>query len=104
MDSERLQFLRDSLSANRDNTFARYALALELARGGEPTEALEHFHYLLDRHPDYSPVYYQAGMLLAEQGRGDEARDIFSRGIEVTRRLGQAHALSELEAALDDLD
>lgn len=104
MDSERLQFLRDSLSANPDDSFARYALALELARGGQPDEAWEHFRYLLDHHPDYSAAYYQAGVLLAGQGRTAEARDIFTRGIEVTRRLGQSHACSELESALESLD
>jgi len=104
MDNERLQFLRDALAANADDTFARYALALEFARGGEPAQAWEHFRYLLDHHPDYSAAYYQAGTLLADQGRTGEARDIFRRGVEVTRRLGQNHARSELEAALDALD
>ncbi|HUI43883.1 MAG TPA: tetratricopeptide repeat protein [Terriglobia bacterium] len=104
MDNERVQFLRDSLGTNPDDTFARYALALELTRGGESAEAWEHFHYLLERHPDYSPAYYQAGTLLAGQGRTEEARGVFTRGIEVTRRLGQAHARGELESALEALD
>ncbi|HEY6293841.1 MAG TPA: tetratricopeptide repeat protein [Terriglobia bacterium] len=104
MDNERVQFLRDSISASPGDTFARYALALELTRGGQSTEAWEHFQYLLDHHADYAPTYYQAGNLLANQGRSEEARAVFLRGIEVTRRLGQKHAESELRAALEAVE
>jgi Flp pilus assembly protein TadD len=103
-DEERVQFLRRSIDTNPGDTFARYALALEFARAGESNKAWEHFRYLLDHHPDYWAAYYQAGTLLADQGRTEEARQVFEQGIEVTRRLGQTHALSELEAALQGLD
>jgi len=104
MDNERVKFLQDSIAANPADTFARYALGLEYSRAGRADEAWEHFHYLIDHHPDYSATYYQAGMLLADQGRTDEARRVLSQGIDVTRRLSQAHALSELQSALDGLD
>ena len=99
-----MQFLRDALASKPDDTFARYALALELVRGGKPDEAWEHFRYLLDRHPDYSASYYQAGMLLASQGRTEEARQVLARGVEVTARLGQKHAHGELMDALASLE
>jgi len=104
MDNERLQFLRDSISANPGDTFARYGLAVELARGGQPEEAWEHFQYLLEQHPDYAPAYYQAGLLLVDQGRSEDARRVLTQGVELTRRLGQKHAESELTAALESLD
>ena len=104
MESERVAFLRQSLTANPEDTFARYALALELARGGQPDEASEHFRYLLEHHPDYFAAYYQAGTLLASQGRTEDARRVFTQGVEVTRRLGQKHAESELMAALEGLE
>lgn len=104
MNNERLQFLRNSITANPADTFARYALALELAQSGQPDEAWEHFGYLLEHHPDYAPAYYQAGMLLVNQGRSDEARKVLTQGVELTRRLGQKHAESELMAALESLD
>ena len=104
MDNERVQFLQDSIATNPDDTFARYALALEFARDGRSGEAWKHFHYLIDHNPDYPATYYQAGMLLADQGRIDEARRVLNQGIDVTRRQGQAHALGELQSALDGLD
>ena len=104
MENERVAFLRQSITSNPDDTFARYALALELSRTHESAEAWEHFQYLLEHHPDYSAAYYQAGTLLVDQGRTDEARRVFTQGVEVTRRLGQKHAESELMAALDALE
>ena len=104
MENERVTFLRESITANPQDTFARYALALELTRSGEAREAWEHFQYLLEHHPDYSATYYQAGTLLANQGRTEDARRVFEQGVEVTRRLGQKHAESELIAALEALD
>jgi len=104
MEHERIQFLRGSLTTNADDTFARYALALELVRSAQPDEAWEHFRYLLEHHPDYSASYYQAGMLLANQGRIEEARQVLSKGVEVTERLGQRHAHDELMDALASLE
>ena len=38
------------------------------------------------------------------QIRSEEARKVFTLGVELTRRLGQKHAESELTAALESLD
>lgn len=103
MDESRVQFLREALDADPGNTFARYGLAIELARYGDPKEAWQHFEYLLTRHPDYAATYYQAGLFLANQGRSNEARSVLTKGIEITGRQGNLHAQSELQAALDKL-
>lgn len=103
MEKTRVEFLEEALQTDPDDTFARYALALELSNSSKPDEAWRHFEYLLTHHPDYSATYYQAGMFLARQGRREEAQRILAQGIEVTRRQGNLHAQSELQAALDDL-
>jgi tetratricopeptide (TPR) repeat protein len=99
----RRDFLEEALRQDPNNTFARYGLALELAKA-EPAAAWTHFEYLLLYHPEYSATYYQAGMFLVNQGRLEEARKVLSTGVEVTRHQGKQHAQSELQAALDDLD
>ena len=99
----RRQFLEEMVRKKPDDTFARYGLAMELAKS-EPDAAWIHFAYLLERHPDYAPAYYQAGAFLTKQGRVDEARAILTKGLDVTRRQGNRHANSELQAALDDLE
>jgi hypothetical protein len=98
----RREFLEEALLQDPHNTFARYGLALEMAKS-EPAAAWTHFEYLLLHHPEYSAAYYQAGMFLLKQGRLDEARKVLAAGVEVTGQQGKQHALAELQAALDDL-
>lgn len=103
MEKSRLEFLKETLAANPDNTFVRYGLAMELSGAGQQDEAWQHFDYLLARHADYSPTYYQAGMLLVRMGRREEAQKVLAQGTEVAGQQGNLHAQSELQAALDDL-
>ncbi len=99
----RREFLEEALRQDPDNTFARYGLALDLAKT-EPGTAWSHFEYLLTHHSEYAAAYYQAGMFLLSQGRSDEARKVLAAGVEVTGRQGKQHAQHELQAALDELD
>jgi tetratricopeptide (TPR) repeat protein len=98
----RREFLEEALRQDPHNTFARYGLALELAKS-DPAAAWTHFEYLLLHHSEYSATYFQAGAFLIKQGRLDEARKVLAAGVEVTGRQGKQHAQAELQAALDDL-
>jgi tetratricopeptide (TPR) repeat protein len=102
-ETDRRQFLERAVRQDPDDTFARYGLAMELAKT-EPETAWTHFEYLLTRHPGYSATYFQAGMFLLNQGRRDEARKVLTAGVEVTSREGKQHAQHELQAALDNLE
>lgn len=104
MEPTRIEVLRQMLNNAPGNAFTRYALAIELARAGKQDEALAEFEYLLKHQPEYAAAYQQAGMLLAQQGRTGEAREVFTKGAEVHRRQGNLHALNEIEAALASLD
>jgi len=98
----RREVLEEALQENPDNTFARYGLAMELAKS-EPAAAWRHFEYLLLNHPEYSATYYQAAMFLISQGRPEQARKVLAAGVEVTGRQGKQHAQHELQAVLDGL-
>lgn len=102
-ENNRREFLEEALRQDPDNTFARYGLAMELAKT-DPATAWTHFEYLLTHHRDYSATYYQAGMFLLSQGRRDDARKVLAAGVDVTGRQGKQHAQHELQAALDDLE
>ena len=99
----RRQFLEEIVQQQPGDTFARYGLAMELAKS-EPDTAWTHFTYLLEHHPEYAATYYHAGAFLSKQGRLEEAHKVLTTGLEVTGRQGNRHAQSELQAALDDLN
>jgi len=101
MEKSRLETLEGFLAANPNDSFVRYGLAQEYLRQGQPAKAVEQFRDLLGRNADYQAAYYHLGQALEKLGQTDEAREAYREGIEVTGRLGDEHARSELEAALE---
>jgi tetratricopeptide (TPR) repeat protein len=102
-DESRLAALKQILEANPADAFARYALGLEYSGAGETDAALAEFQLLLSAHPDYTNGYFMAAQALARDGRNNEAKTMLRQGIECARRTRNQHALSEMEAMLDEL-
>jgi len=99
-DNPRLDVLRQLLAQDPTNTFVRYGLAMEHVKSGHLAGAVQEFEALLMSDPNYSAAYYHGGQTLEKMGELDQARDMYRRGIAVTR---DPHALGELQAALDIL-
>jgi len=85
------------------NAFARYGLAMELLKTGQLDGAVAEFRVLLEHNPNYAAAYFHGGQALEKLGDVEQARSLYEKGIEVTRRTGDGHARSELQAALDML-
>jgi Flp pilus assembly protein TadD len=101
MSTNRLEVLKSLVARNPADAFARYGLAMELARSGKPEEAVEEFRQLLTANPNYAAAYFHGGQTLEKLGRVEEARALYEQGIALTARTGDGHARSELQAALD---
>jgi tetratricopeptide (TPR) repeat protein len=103
-DAGRVTALKELLTANPDDAFARYALGLEYSGSGDTEAALAEFQSLLSSHPDYTNGYFMAAQTLARASRNDEARAMLQGGIESARRTRNQHALAEMEGMLEELD
>ena len=101
---DKLAGLREILALDAKNSFARYGVAMELAGSGETAAALEEFDTLLADNPDYTAGYFMSAQTLAGAGRTAEAIDRLKAGIGCAARSGNRHALSEMQAMLDELD
>src|SRR5579863_9808466 len=101
MPSNRLEVLKTMLSANPQDSFARYGLAMEYANAGQLEQAVAEFRTLLDHDEKYAAGYFHGGQAMEKLGRLEDARKMYEKGIEVTGRTGDAHTRSELQAALD---
>ncbi len=99
----RLEILQNMVAQNPKDSFSRYGLAMELANSGSLDKAIEEYESLLGFNPDYSAAYYHGGQALEKLGRIDDARRMYRRGLEATRRTGDAHTNGEIQAALDIL-
>src|SRR5262245_22563970 len=103
MATNRLEILEAMVSQNPKDSFARYGLAMEYAKAGQLERAVSEYRSLLEHNENYAAGYFHGGQALEKLGRVEEARQMYQKGIEVTRRNGDAHTLSELQAALDML-
>ena len=101
MASSRIDILNSMLAQNPNDSFARYGLAMEYRNRGELGRAMEEFRALTAADPDYSAAYFHGGQTLERLSQMEEARQWYERGIEVTARKGEGHALSELRTALE---
>ncbi len=101
---DRLARLKGMVEENPQDRFARYGLAMELASQGRLEESLGEFRALMSLDPDYLASYLQAGQTLEKLNRGEEAREVYRKGIEVAARKGDMKTRGELESALELLD
>ena len=95
--------LSEILTANPEDSFARYGLAMEFSKAGRVDQALEEFKTLIAKNPDYTPAYFMAAQTLSSASRVDEAQHWLVDGISSARRTGNAHAQSEMTAMLEEL-
>ena len=102
-DESRVAALKEILEANPNDTFARYALGMEYSGAGETDAALTEFQRLIASNPDYTNAYFMSAQALARAERNDEAKAMLDQGIECARRTRNQHALSEMEAMLEEL-
>ncbi|MFN0103221.1 MAG: tetratricopeptide repeat protein [Bryobacteraceae bacterium] len=98
--SERAIALRALLEQDPKNSFVRYGLALDHANNGDLESAVTEFRTLIGDDPNYCAAYYHGGQTLEKLGQAANAAELYRAGIDATKRTGDEHARSELEAAL----
>jgi predicted Zn-dependent protease len=101
---DKIAGLREILELDAGNSFARYGLAMELAKSGETAAAMTEFDTLTANDPGYTAGYFMAAQTLATVGRTAEAIAKLKTGISSAEQSGNRHAVSEMQAMLDELD
>jgi tetratricopeptide (TPR) repeat protein len=100
---DKVAMLSDILAQNPADTFARYGLAMEYASQGNLDSSIAEFDRLLESNPEYVPGYFMCAQTLLKSGRTDDAKKRLEQGIYSAKQTGNQHALSEMQAVLDDL-
>jgi len=101
---DKIAGLKEILELDAKNSFARYGLAMELAGSGDTAAALAEFDTLLANDSGYTAGYFMSAQTLATAGRTPEAIERLKAGIESAMLSGNRHAVSEMQAMLDELD
>lgn len=101
MSGKRLEMIREMLTQNPTDSFLLYGLANEYKNEGDLAQAIASYRHLMEVNPDYVAAYYHCGQALEAAGDREAAKATYDTGIEVARRIGDAHALSELRGVRD---
>lgn len=99
----RREILEQFVAQKPDDAFSRYGLAMECMNTGDIAAAESNFSELLRRNPQYVPAYLMFAQLLVKQSRPDQAREVLNDGIAAAASAGNNHALSEMEALLNEI-
>ena len=100
----RLEQLEAFLKEQPTDEFLRYAIAQEHFKIGHIDKCQSIFETLVKESPEYSATYYHLGKLYEKNGQSKEAISTYKKGIEITLKNKENHALSELKSALLELE
>jgi len=100
---EKIKRLAHWISRNPEDSFSKFALALELLKNNQPDKTLILFESIRRQDPEYAGVYYHLGKLYQAMDRLDDAETCFREGIGITQRQNETQMTSELNEALAQL-
>ena len=104
MNKNNIKQLLQALKKNPSDSFAKFALALELLKSDEVSKARVLFESILEQDPGYLGVYYHLGKLYEQQQLFKKALELYQKGVELARQQGQSRTCSELEEAIEFLN
>lgn len=101
--SDRIEKLKEFLTASPGDNFVKHAMALEYIKLGNDAEARTLFENILTTSPDYIGSYYHLAKLLERIGETKTAIDWYEKGMAAAKKAGDNHAYNELQGAYEDL-
>jgi Tfp pilus assembly protein PilF len=99
----RIEKIMEMLQDQPKDSFLKHALALEYIKIDKEDEAIIQFVELLNNEPDYVGSYYHLAKLYERNQQTDAAIEIYTKGMEVAKKLKDNHNLNELRSAYDNL-
>jgi len=99
--SDRTAAIEAMLSKNPEDVFLRYSLGMEYASTGRLDEACEQFDLCLHADADYLPAYVEAGKAYRQAGRGNKAKEMFARGLEIALKTGDNHTADRIRQQME---
>lgn len=100
MSVNRLAQLEEMLKEDPQDSFLRYAVAVEYAAAGNSSEAISRIESLITDQPDYLGAYYKLGQLYEQNAQHEKALDVYRRGAVVAKAQGNTKTLGELNTAI----
>ncbi len=100
MNDSRLQQIQEMQRKEPNDSFLRYALALEYAKINNIEKAIEILEKLIAQDTTYLGAYYQLGKYYEQSEQLQKAVTIYSRGITLAQLQNNKKTMAELNEAL----
>ena len=100
----RREQLEAMLADSPEDTFLRYALAMEWSSEGDDEKSVEIFRALMGDTPPYVPAFFMCGQSLVRLDRNDEAKTVLTEGIDQARQQNDMHAAGEMTEFLASIE
>ncbi len=101
---QRIETLKGLIAQDPNDSFSRYALALEYSGINEPATAIELLEELIKLDPKYLPAYHMLGQLLGKLNRTPDAKKIYRAGLDLATELNDEKTVKELREELEELE
>jgi predicted Zn-dependent protease len=100
MSQTRIDAFKAMVKDQPDNEMIWYGLASEYSKLEQWPEAIDALRQVIRIKPDYTAAYQMLGSALASTGAREEARHIWTQGIEAANRTGAWKARQHMEGLL----
>lgn len=101
---QRVQKLKELLENDPNDSFSRYALALEYMGMSDMQTAIEELERLIESDPKYLAAYHQLGQIYGTLNRTKEAKKTYRAGIDLAQELGEMKEGKEMSEELEELE
>lgn len=99
----RREMLEEFVATDPNDSFSRYALALELEKEGRAGDAVSQLQEVVSRDETYVAAYYHLGRMLAKAGKEEEALTAYKRGLDAATKAGDQKTRNEIQEAIEML-
>ncbi len=104
MSDKRIDQLLKYLADSPDDSFLKFAIAKEHEKSNTLEKALKFYLNIYENEPDYIGLYYHLGKLYEKIGENHLAVNTYREGIDIGKKQGDFHAVSELNNAKTNLE
>jgi Tfp pilus assembly protein PilF len=102
--NSKIKKLANYIKNNPNDSFSKFALALEFLKDDQLKKARILFEDIQDKDPEYDGVYYHLGKLYERNGRQEDAMAVYKKGVQVAANNKHKRNVQELKEALAELE
>jgi tetratricopeptide (TPR) repeat protein len=99
----RREMLEEFVTADPNDSFSRYALALELEKETRAGDAIAQLQEVIARDENYVAAYYHLGRMLAKADKEEDALAVYKRGLDAASKAGDQKTRNEIQEAIEML-